>query len=115
MAKYWVISSFLIGVISLNITPWNCVITKKSPKFVYNNVVRGAAVMFYRFIAAAASSASEFLKTQLCPLASRPALISSERFYPASVYNIRPHFALLSFSQLELVVEYGCSGHTHAV
>ena len=51
MARYWVISSFLIGVISLNITPWNCVITKKSPKFVYNNVVRGAAVMFYKFIA----------------------------------------------------------------
>ena len=50
------------------------------------------------------AAASEFLKTQLCPLASRPALISLERFYPRSrVYNIRPHFALLLFSQLELV------------
>ena len=91
MARYWVISSSLacclIGVISFNITPRNCVIRKNSPKFVYSNVVllRWGAVMFYRFIA------SEFLKTQLWPLASRPALISSERFYPASrVYNIRP-------------------------
>ena len=42
------------------------------------------AVMFYRFIARQGSPASEFLKTQLWPLASRPALISSERFYPAS-------------------------------
>ena len=39
--------------------------------------------MFYRFIARG-PPASEFLKTQLWPLASRPALISSERFYPAS-------------------------------
>ena len=47
--------------------------------------------MFYRFIARQGPPASEFLKTQLWPLASRPALISSERFYPASrVYNIRP-------------------------
>ena len=47
--------------------------------------------MFYRFIARQGPPASEFLKTQLWPLASRPALISSERFYPAGrVYNIRP-------------------------
>ena len=43
MARYWVISSSLacclIGVISFNITPRDCVIRKNSPKFVYSNVV----------------------------------------------------------------------------
>ena len=58
--------------------------------------------MFYRFIA------SEFLKTQLWPLASRPALISSERFYPASrVYNIRPILHSACFPSWRL---WNCEG-----
>ena len=77
--------------------------------------------MFYRFIARQGPPASEFLKTQLWPLASRPALISSERFYPLAsrVYNIRPILHSACFPSwimwiVEVAETWNCALATHA-